>query len=142
MFKNLFSNFSNLCDKLGNSMNTFINNCQYQNSFNFQTGSTNKITVNGKTYSGKNVIINRNKVIIDGKETNQPIDEIKEITIIGDVHNLNCQCVTINGNVSGQIDSQKVEITGDVKGDIDAMSVDINGQHTGNIDAMSVSTKR
>lgn len=142
MFKSLFSNFSKLCENLENSMNTMFQSCQYQNSINFQTGSKNKITINGKTYSGKNVSINGNKVIIDGKETNQNIDEIKEITIIGDVHNLNCQCVTINGNVSGQIDSQNIEITGDVKGDIDAMSVDINGQHTGNIEAMSVSTKR
>ena len=81
MFKSLFSNFSKLCENLENSMNTMFQSCQYQNSINFQTGSKNKITINGKTYSGKNVSINGNKVIIDGKETNQNIDEIKEITL-------------------------------------------------------------
>jgi hypothetical protein len=100
------------------------------------------ITINGVTFTGNNVNIVNNKVIIDGKEA--VIPEAKEISI------------TINGNIESlKSGSGKVTVTGEVEtistgsGDVTILNGDvrtvttmsggvkINGNVKGNVTTMS-----
>lgn len=99
------------------------------NHANINMSKKNNITVNGNTFTGRNLTISNGKVIIDGVEQkctnfgtvinvtiNAPVDNIDmagDLTVNGDVRTVNVSCgdATISGNVSGNVD---VDV-GDVK---------------------------
>lgn len=104
-----------------------------------------RVTINGKTYIGNNIIVSNGKIMIDEKNVtsddkviiitvNGNIDSLKvdtcnKLGIIGNVTNVNTVSgdVDINGNVSGSIQT----VSGDVKcknvgGSINTLSGDIN----------------
>ena len=73
------------------------------------------ININGKTYSGNNIVVDNNRVIIDGKDvTDNHKNEVKiNITVNGDLEKLKvdvAETVTVNGN-AGSVDV----VNGDVK---------------------------
>ena len=103
------------------------------------------ITIDGRTFTGRSVSINGDKVIIDGVE--------QEGTLVGPIS------VTVNGNAeSVENGSGKVEVTGsvgrvktmsgdvrcgDVQGDVGTMSGDVTcGAISGNVKTMSGDIRR
>lgn len=98
----------------------------------------NRITINGKiiTCAGSNVVINNEKVIVDGKTIQECSSGDIKIVIEGDVNKIDCSgSVKVQGN-SGNIDcGGSCEVRGDVKGDIDAGGSVTCGNVSGDIDA-------
>ena len=129
----------------------------FKNIFATITGSkSGSITINGKSYSGTNVQINGNSIIIDGIVQGEDSSKIINISIEGNVDAVsttsgkiyvagNAQRITatsgdinINNNVSGDVmtTSGDVTIAGSVSGNIKTTSGDVD---CGNIGG-SVST--
>ena len=87
--------------------------------------SSGSVTINGETYSGSSVSINKDKVIIDGKE--QTIIESKKIdvTVNGDVQSLSDFSGSVTcGNLDGDVKtvSGSVYVVGDVTGNVKTVS--------------------
>ena len=87
------------------------------------------ITINGQTFTGKNINVSGNKVIIDGIDVTPESKEIN-ISILGSIEDLkvsSCNKLTIDGSV-GSVSTQSgdVEVTGDITGDVKTMSGDVN----------------
>lgn len=80
-----------------------------------------KTIINGKEYIGNNISVINNKVIIDGKDVTEDFgNTIQNITINGDVSNVKCESggLTINGNVTGDVDAGHSVTCGDVSGNV------------------------
>lgn len=92
--------------------------------------SNGSIVINGNSYSGRNITINNNKVIIDGVV--QTFDETEiNIVINGDVEGgveLSSGDITIGGSVSGKVSTKSgdIRIAGNTTGDVSSMSGDVN----------------
>lgn len=59
------------------------------------------VTINGKTYSGNNIVVSNNKVIIDGKDITPDSKQIN-INVEGNITDLKVDCcdkISIKGNV-------------------------------------------
>jgi len=107
------------------------------------------ISINGVTYVGNNVRVNRNKVYIDGKLADT--ENMKDINIVvqGDIENIKvdaCQKVTINGTVKNGVETQSGDIDinqGSVEGNVSSMSgnIDIGGSVGGSVKTMSGNIK-
>ncbi len=101
------------------------------------------VSVNGVTYSGKNITIRNGKVQIDGNDVTPADEKVITITVEGNVNKLQvdaCESCTITGEVkSVSTMSGDVEINGNCSGDIDTMSGDVtvSGHCDGDIDSMS-----
>jgi cytoskeletal protein CcmA (bactofilin family) len=80
------------------------------------------ITINGTTYSGRNVTIRNGDVIIDG------------VKIDGDKHSGTLE-LKITGNLTSLKADCDVHVTGDVGGDVDAGGSVSCGNVNGNVDA-------
>jgi hypothetical protein len=100
------------------------------------------ITINGQTFTDKNINVSGNKVIIDGIDVTPESKEIN-ISILGSIEDLkvsSCNKLTIDGSV-GSISTQSgdVEVTGDITGDVKTMSGDVNcsGNIGGSVKTMS-----
>ena len=95
------------------------------------------IIINNKSYSGSNVTIRENKVIVDGVDQT-PNDKVITISIDGDVNQLNidhCEKLNIVGNVgyvrSGSGDINCTNITGGAQtgsGDVECETINGNVQ--------------
>jgi len=97
------------------------------------------ININGIQIEGNNlnVTMKNGAITINGKHIDA-LDNLKgyEVTIEGDVHTLNVSgSVTVNGNVTGNIDAGGSVSCKDVSGDIDAGGSIKSGKCNGNIDA-------
>lgn len=99
------------------------------------------ININGRSFFGKNISINNNKIIIDGKDVTPDSKEIS-ITVEGNIEKLSvdvCNELTVTGDV-GKINTMSgdVDISGNVTGNIETMSGDVHcGNVGGNIKTMS-----
>lgn len=98
------------------------------------------VTVNGKNYQGRNIIINNDIVIIDGNVVESDGKTIT-ISIEGDIQSLNvdrCKDIKVNGNVGSlTTTSGDIEITGNT-GNINTTSGDIEcGNVKGSINTTS-----
>ena len=97
--------------------------------------------INGIVIEGdhKSVVMRGNKIYIDGK-LYEP-EELKnkqfcgQIIINGNVKQVDCTTLTVNGHVCGNVDGTNITITGDVGGDIDGTNVTVKGSVRGDIDA-------
>lgn len=101
------------------------------NSMGFSVSmSGGSVNINGKTYSGRNIQINGDQVIIDGvvQEGGALIGPIS-VTVNGDVESLRTVSgnITVNGS-SGSIQSTSgdVEVKGDVVGNVQTVSGDVS----------------
>lgn len=104
-----------------------------------------RITVNGVTYTGRNISMSGNKIIIDGKDVTPDAKEIN-ISVEGDITELRadaCNKISVVGSVKNiKTHSGDVEVTGDVDGNIQTMSGDVDcGMVGGSISTMSGDVK-
>jgi hypothetical protein len=97
------------------------------------------IYINGKSYDnvkGKNIVINNDQVIVDGKVVESGLSGIVKIEFTGDLANLDCSSCIINGNILGDVDATNVKC-GDVVGDIDGTNISC-GNVGGDIDGTNI----
>ena len=103
------------------------------------------IKVNGVIYSGNNLTIRNNKILIDGKDVTVDAKQIN-ISIEGNVEKLevdSCEKVSITGDV-GNVKTLNgdVDISGDVKGSVQTMSGDVDCRNiNGSVSTMSGDVK-
>ncbi len=102
--------------------------------------TTNSITINGTTYSGRRITITKDRVIIDGLDCT-PDAKIINIVVNGNVESINadsCQTIHVSGKV-GEVAVQSGDVhCGDVSGSVKTMSGNIKCGHvTGNAKTMS-----
>jgi DUF4097 and DUF4098 domain-containing protein YvlB len=100
------------------------------------------ININGKTYTGNNIIVNNDDIIIDGKSVDyDPNNEHKIINVHvdGNLESLKCNTATINGDVFQDVkcNTLKCEAVG---GDVKANTVKAD-YIQGNVKANTVKTK-
>lgn len=100
--------------------------------------SKNKITINGKSYdvAGRNIVINNDKVMVDGVMVESGLSGIVKIEFTGDLASLDCTTATINGNVKGNVDGTTITC-GDVGGDVDGTTIKC-GNVNGNLDGVNI----
>ena len=99
-----------------------------------------QIIINEKSFSGRNVIINNNKVIVDGIDVTPDTKEIN-ISVEGNINELTvdvCKTINVNGNVHElQTTSGDVQCN-DVNNGIKTTSGDVECNNvTGNIQTTS-----
>ena len=91
------------------------------------TGAT--ITLNGVSYSGKNITITNGNIQIDGKPVNDKGLRALNISVEGNVKTLTfstCNRCTINGSVVNvKSSSGDIEIAGNCEGDVTTSSGDV-----------------
>lgn len=131
MLDKFFKKLDKMFDKLDTRLEKAFD-IDNDNYINFIT-DIGTIIINGKKYNGKNIKINNGEIIIDGKKQNNEKPENYIFIINGDIKNIVCTSVTINGNVTGDIDCTSCTINGDIIGDIDGTSIKVNGKHKGKI---------
>lgn len=96
----------------------------------------NRITINGKTYTGNNIAITDNSIVIDGNVVEDEQSGIVEVRIEGDVKTVSSRkSVTVKGNVTDVDAGTSATIHGDVKGNVDAGTSVVCGSVGGDIDA-------
>lgn len=92
--------------------------------------SGSSVTINGKTYTGKNIHINGDKVIIDGVvQDGVALVGPITVTVNGDVESLRTTSgdITVNGSTGSiQSTSGDVEVKGDVVGNVQTVSGDVS----------------
>lgn len=87
------------------------------------------MTINGKTYSGNNIIISNGKVIVDGAEQSEVLEHNIVVNVTGDVQSLettsgDVQCESVSGDVKTV--SGDVNVRGNVAGNVKTVSGDIS----------------
>ena len=101
------------------------------------------ISINGKTYSGNNVVVKNNKVYVDGDLfTDDVYCKQINVNIVGNIIELDvdsCDSITVNGTVGSVITSSgDVIINGDVNGGVSTKSGDVNcGNVNGTVSTIS-----
>lgn len=104
-------------------------------------GSNNSnVVINGVSYSGNNIVVTDNSVIVDGVVENLKNNQVVNIQIDGPVETLKVENgnIHVNGNVD-TIDatSADVSVTGDSKS-IKTLSGDVRCQNVyGNVESLS-----
>jgi hypothetical protein len=108
---------------------------------------TSMVTIGNKVFTGNNVTISDNRIIIDGKDVTNQLPDQKEyhIQIDGNIEKLECevcQKITVNGTVkniktlSGDVECK------DVLGSIQTMSGNIDCENiNGSVSTMSGNIK-
>lgn len=91
--------------------------------------SDSKITLNGKTYIGNNIVISGNQVIIDGKPVEDD-SKVINITVTGNLGSLQCDNaneIKIEGDVLQGVKTTNgdVDISGEVKGNVSTTNGDV-----------------
>lgn len=105
------------------------------------------ININGKSYTGNNITISNNKVMIDGVAINETPDKngILKVVIEGNLNSVTSDCaVEVHGNVEGNVKAgMNADILGNVGEDVKAgMNVTCKDVQ-GNVDAkMNVTCKK
>lgn len=101
---------------------------------------SSSITIDGKTFTGRNIKIINDKVIVDGVEQEDSLVGPVSVTVNGDAERIE----TVSGSVevSGSCSAVKTMSgdvrCGDVKGDVGTMSGDVTcGSVSGQIKTMS-----
>ena len=84
--------------------------------------SNGNVTVNGKTYKGKSVVVRNNKVIIDGKQVDDKDlpETVLAIEVKGDLVSLETDASVNCENIKGDVDAGGSVNCGSVGGDVDA----------------------
>ena len=97
------------------------------------------ITINGNKFTGNNVSINNNTLVIDGVIQDFELGKEVNITVHGDVDTINSNSGTIKANNVGKIKTKSGNITCQaVSGSVKSMSGNIDcGSVAGNIKTLS-----
>jgi hypothetical protein len=86
---------------------------------------SNRITVNGQTFeveNGKSISVINGVLKVDGKVIVNGLSGDVRITFDGDLASLNCDTVTINGNVQGDVNCDTINC-GNIGGNVNADTV-------------------
>lgn len=98
------------------------------------------VTVDGRTFNGRNIQISGDKVIVDGVEQDGSLVGPISIQVNGDVERLESSSgsVTVQGG-AGSVKTTSGDVRcGDVQGSVNTMSGDVNsGKISGNVSTMS-----
>lgn len=81
-----------------------------------------RVIMNGREYSGRSVVVSKNRIFVDGVETTPDAKEIK-IEVIGDLDNLSVDCckeVTVDGDVVNSLRTTSGDVS--VKGKVGSVS--------------------
>lgn len=97
--------------------------------------NNSSVTINGKTYVGRNISIDGQRVIVDGKQVTEAA--VVDIVINGNVEKIDSACdVKVTGDV-GEIETSAgdISVTGNVKGDVrtNAGDIEIGGSVGGSV---------
>jgi len=90
------------------------------------------ITINGVTYKGNNIVVNNNKVIIDGVKVDTK--DYKEINIVvsGNLNSLevdSCNTISIGGHCEDiETTNGDVDVSGDVHGNVKTTNGDVTAK--------------
>lgn len=108
--------------------------------FEAMLNASSSVTIDGKTFTGRNIKIINDKVIIDGVEQEGSLVDPVSVTVNGDAERIE----TVSGSVDvsgscGAVKTMSGDVRcGDVKGDVGTMSGDVTcGKVGGNIKTMS-----
>lgn len=120
-------------------LNFFKNNVQTIVTTTDNVGST--IIINGVKYSGNNINMLNNKVVIDGINVTPDAKNIT-ISVEGNISTLSvdmCNKINITGNIGSlSTVSGDVEITGEVGGNVGTVSGDVKcGNISGSVKTVS-----
>lgn len=92
----------------------------------------NRINIDGRTFTGKNVQISNGKVTIDGVTQDGELVGDINITVEGDVDKIENTCGTVKANKVGTIKTQSGDVEcGDVSGSVSTMSGDVDCSNIG-----------
>jgi len=79
------------------------------------------VQINGKTYSGNNVVMNNGTIIIDGVQVDGDFSGSAPIQMSGDIESLSTDgSATVNGNVDGNVNAGGSVKCGNVSGSANA----------------------
>lgn len=90
------------------------------------------LTINGRSYSGNDITINGDKVIVDGVEQAAITDQT--LIIQGDVVTVSSESgrITVNGNVNGSVKTMSGSVDcGNVSGNVNTMSGKVSARDIG-----------
>lgn len=95
------------------------------NSCIFGLSSNSSVTINGKTYVGRNITINGNKVSVDGNVVEEAVNIY--INVTGNVEKINTTGdIKVHGNVgSAETGAGDIVIEGNVSGNVETGAGDI-----------------
>lgn len=92
--------------------------------------------INGKTYTGNNIQITNDSIIIDGVLQESNVSGIVKVEVTGDIGSLKVSgSATVHGNVLGDVDAGGSVTCEDVSGDVDAGGSVRCGSVGGDVDA-------
>lgn len=101
------------------------------------------IVIGNKTFTGNNITVSNNRIIIDGKDITDTLPEQKtyNIEVTGDIQSLDvdaCNSLTVKGTV-GSIKTLSGDVDcGDVTGSVSTMSGDVKCKNiSGSVSTMS-----
>jgi len=99
----------------------------------------NKIIINDESFevNCNDIVVKRNKVIVNGKVIKDDLSGTVKIEFQGDLASLDCASAVINGNVQGDVDCTTITVNGNVQGDVDCTTIKC-GDVGGDVDAMTV----
>jgi hypothetical protein len=99
----------------------------------------NIIKINGERYDveGKNIVVRRGKVLVNGKVIKDGLTDTVKIEFEGDLAYLDCTSAVINGDVHGDVDGTTITVTGDISGNIDGTTIKC-GDVSGDVDGYTV----
>jgi len=101
--------------------------------------NSNRVTIDGKDFVGRNVTITNGTVTVDGKrQPGELIDEVN-ITVHGDVDSIENSAGTVTAQKTGTVKTQSGDVRcGDVSGSVSTMSGDVTcGSISGSTSTMS-----
>ena len=103
----------------------------------------NKITINGETINveGNDIVITKNgKVSVSDKTIKTGLTGEVKVRFEGDLANIDCTNLVVNGNVQGDVDCTNLTVQGGIEGDVDANNVRCENIG-GDVDANKVNCK-
>lgn len=116
-----FRNIENFLNDLGGSIENTFNKIE------------DMVNINGKSYSGRSVIISNGKVVIDGVDVTPDAKHI-DIIVEGDIDKLDvdlCDKLMVKGNVNTLTSTSADVECGDVTGSVKTVSGDIECGNVG-----------
>jgi len=88
-----------------------------------------KVTINGQTYTGNNIQINGDNVLVDGVQQSKSLVGDITVNIEGQVENLELNSGTVNANNVGSIETGSGDVRcGNVLGNVRTGSGDVDAK--------------
>lgn len=101
--------------------------------------NNSEVSINGKSYKGKDVSISNGTLTVDGVVQDKDISHDVDITVTGDIDILDLNSGRVEAHSIGQVSTMSGGVRcGDISGSVTTMSGDVrSGRIAGNIETMS-----